>query len=163
MLIYQILILLQAIAPGFLADIGIPDAWITSAPMVIVMVLIMLSVGFKTTSSLRTIIWTILIPQSRKAVTTIFRKEGRKRIYARLRNVDDPPDPYVSTQFVAALCYALVLTVPVLLWMALSRGIVLPVIRGLAVLLNRSQPAHPLRWAAFGLFLIGFHFDLLAS
>jgi hypothetical protein len=30
-------------------------------------------------------------------------------------------------------------------------------------LLNREQPGHPARWIAFILFLVGFHFDLLAS
>jgi hypothetical protein len=30
-------------------------------------------------------------------------------------------------------------------------------------LLDREQPGHPARWIAFLLFIVGFHFDLLAS
>ncbi|MGW9478230.1 hypothetical protein ACWGRK_08690 [Saccharomonospora azurea] len=33
----------------------------------------------------------------------------------------------------------------------------------IANLMNRSQSAHPLRWAAFVMFVVGFMFDLLAS
>jgi hypothetical protein len=35
--------------------------------------------------------------------------------------------------------------------------------RPLAGLLDKAQPGHLLRWVAFVLFLLGFHFDLLAS
>jgi hypothetical protein len=36
-------------------------------------------------------------------------------------------------------------------------------LRPLAWLLDRGNPGHPIRWFAFALFVIGFHFDLLAS
>lgn len=42
-------------------------------------------------------------------------------------------------------------------------GFCIPVSRGLAVLLDRARPAHPARWVAFVLFIVGFHFDMLAS
>jgi len=48
-------------------------------------------------------------------------------------------------------------------WALVIYGFCLPVSHGLAALLDRTQPAHPLRWVAFGLFVAGFHFDLLAS
>jgi len=30
-------------------------------------------------------------------------------------------------------------------------------------LLGEGRDGHPLRWLAFGLFVVGFHFDLLGS
>ncbi|NKE60477.1 hypothetical protein FXN61_28285 [Lentzea sp. PSKA42] len=37
------------------------------------------------------------------------------------------------------------------------------VLRPLAWLLDREQPGYHVRWFGFGLFVAGFHFDLLAS
>lgn len=48
-------------------------------------------------------------------------------------------------------------------WVIFIYGMCLPASRGLAFLLDRARPAHPARWLAFGLFLVGFHFDFLAS
>jgi hypothetical protein len=62
------------------------------------------------------------------------------------------------------LIIAMLLVLLVLLpWAVVIYGICLPVSRGLAALLDRSRPAHPLRWLAVGLFIVGFQFDLLAS
>ncbi|WP_214322029.1 hypothetical protein [Nonomuraea sediminis] len=48
-------------------------------------------------------------------------------------------------------------------WTLVIYGLCLPVAYGLAFLLDRARPAHPARWFALGLFLVGFLFDFLAS
>jgi hypothetical protein len=63
----------------------------------------------------------------------------------------------------AFIVAGIVLLVILLPWAVFIYGICLPLSKGLAALLDRARPAHPLRWAAFFLFIAGFHFDLLAS
>lgn len=46
---------------------------------------------------------------------------------------------------------------------ALICGLCVPLLRGTAFLLDRARPAHPARVVAAVLFIIGFHFDFLAS
>lgn len=53
--------------------------------------------------------------------------------------------------------------IPMLLWIAITRGLLIPLANGLAWALDRNRPGHPLRWLAFVLFIIGFGLDLLAS
>ena len=53
--------------------------------------------------------------------------------------------------------------VPIVLWVGLSRGLLLPLVNALARAFDRTRPGHPLRWSAFVLFIVGFQFDLLAS
>jgi len=53
--------------------------------------------------------------------------------------------------------------VPIVLWVVISRGLLLPLVNGLARVFDRARPGHPLRWGAFALFIVGFQFDLLAS
>jgi hypothetical protein len=48
-------------------------------------------------------------------------------------------------------------------WAVFIYGLCLPVSRFLAFLLDRTRPAHPARWLAFVLFVVGFHFDFLAT
>lgn len=59
--------------------------------------------------------------------------------------------------------FFIVAAVPVGLWFAVSRGLLVPLVSGLSAVFDRAQPGHPLRWGAFALFVIGFQFDLLAS
>lgn len=61
------------------------------------------------------------------------------------------------------LVATLVVGIVLLPWLLFIYAFCVPVSRGLAWLLDRTQPAHPLRWAAMVLFVVGFHFDLLAS
>ncbi|MGI5503599.1 hypothetical protein [Lentzea sp. CA-135723] len=66
--------------------------------------------------------------------------------------------------FVPVVAVAALLAGAVLLpWLVFIYGLCVPVSRGAAWLLDRGRPAHPLRWAALVLFVIGFQFDLLAS
>ena len=58
---------------------------------------------------------------------------------------------------------ALVAGAILLPWLLFIYAFCVPLSRGLAWLLDRAKPAHPLRWIAVLLFVIGFHFDLLAS
>ncbi|MEU5864025.1 hypothetical protein ABZ815_22830 [Nonomuraea sp. NPDC047529] len=51
------------------------------------------------------------------------------------------------------------LVIPGLLFVLLAMG----AFDTLAALLDRARPAHALRWIALVLFLVGFHFDFLAS
>ncbi len=67
---------------------------------------------------------------------------------------------FLAPPLIAATILVTLLLLP---WAVAVYGICLPASRGLAVLLDRSRPAHPLRWVAMGLFVAGFHFDLLAS
>lgn len=53
--------------------------------------------------------------------------------------------------------------IPMLLWIAITRGLLIPLADGLAWALDRNEPGHPLRWVAFVLFIIGVGLDLLAS
>ncbi|WP_285644460.1 hypothetical protein [Lentzea sp. NBRC 102530] len=53
--------------------------------------------------------------------------------------------------------------VPMLVWLAITRGFLIPLANGLAWALVRNRPGHPLRWAALVLFVTGFGLDLLAS
>ena len=53
--------------------------------------------------------------------------------------------------------------VPIVLWVVVSRGLLLPLVNGLVRAFDRTRPGHPLRWSAFVLFIVGFQFDLLAS
>ncbi|MEV5889507.1 hypothetical protein [Nonomuraea fuscirosea] len=48
-------------------------------------------------------------------------------------------------------------------WVVFIYGLCLPGSRGLAFLLDRTRPAHPARWLAVVLFVVGFHFDFLAT
>ncbi|MCA1604302.1 MAG: hypothetical protein LC775_02190 [Acidobacteria bacterium] len=77
--------------------------------------------------------------------------EGRKRINQAMS---------FGPIIMIGVLLALLILLP---WAVFIYGICLPVSRGLAAVLDRSRPAHPLRWLAFSLFVIGFHFDLLAS
>ncbi|MEV5721802.1 hypothetical protein AB0L41_48800 [Amycolatopsis mediterranei] len=52
---------------------------------------------------------------------------------------------------------------PLGVWLALTRGVLLPIVSGLVKVFDRPEPGRPLRWVAFFLFLIGFGLDLLAS
>lgn len=52
---------------------------------------------------------------------------------------------------------------PLVVWLALTRGVLLPIVSGLVKVFDRPEPGRPLRWVAFFLFLVGFGFDLLAS
>jgi hypothetical protein len=63
----------------------------------------------------------------------------------------------------AALIAIVTFTILVLPWALFIYGLCLPLSRGLAFLLDRARPAHPARWVAFFLFVVGFHFDFLAS
>jgi hypothetical protein len=56
------------------------------------------------------------------------------------------------------LLYIAILARSLLLWMA---GLLL--VRPTAWLLGQDQPGYHIKWFCFALFLIGFHFDLLAS
>lgn len=62
-----------------------------------------------------------------------------------------------------AIAAAVVILAILLPWAVFIYGVCLPLSRGLATLLSRMEPSHPLRWIAFTIFVIGFHFDLLAS
>jgi hypothetical protein len=62
-----------------------------------------------------------------------------------------------------AIAAAVVILTILLPWAIFIYGICLPASRGLAALLSRMGSAHPLRWIAFIIFVVGFHFDLLAS
>ncbi|MEU5695443.1 hypothetical protein [Actinosynnema sp. NPDC020468] len=62
--------------------------------------------------------------------------------------------------------YLLVLVVsgvPMLAWIAVTRGLLIPLVNGLARAFDRTDPGHPLRRVAFVLFVVGFGLDLLAS
>jgi hypothetical protein len=62
------------------------------------------------------------------------------------------------------LPFLLVGGIPVLLWIAVTRGFLIPVVVGLAKSFgDPNHPGHLLRWIAFVLFVIGFGLDLLAS
>jgi hypothetical protein len=65
--------------------------------------------------------------------------------------------------YAAKAPFFIVAAVPVGLWVAVSRGLLVPLVNGLSTIFDRAQPGHPLRWGAFVLFVIGFQFDLLAS
>jgi hypothetical protein len=53
--------------------------------------------------------------------------------------------------------------IPMLLWIAITRGLLIPLANGLAWALARNRPGHPLRWAALVFFITGVGLDLLAS
>lgn len=57
----------------------------------------------------------------------------------------------------------LVSGIPMVIWIAVTRGLLIPLTSGLAKAFDRTNPGHPLRWLAFALFIVGFGFDLLAS
>ena len=78
------------------------------------------------------------------------RDRGRRGRRGVLRHVDRLPSLIVGA-------------VPIALWVVVSRGLLLPLVNGLARAFDRSRPGHPLRWSAFVLFVLGFQFDLLAS
>ncbi|WP_439380751.1 hypothetical protein [Amycolatopsis lexingtonensis] len=59
--------------------------------------------------------------------------------------------------------FLLVGGIPILLWVAVTRGLLIPLTYGLVRAFDRTHPGHPLRWAAFVLFVAGFGLDLLAS
>jgi hypothetical protein len=61
------------------------------------------------------------------------------------------------------LPFLLVGGIPVLLWIAVARGLLIPVSDGLTKAFGGKRPGHPLRWIAFVLFVVGFGLDLLAS
>jgi hypothetical protein len=63
----------------------------------------------------------------------------------------------------ATLLSILIGAVVLLPWLAFIHLFVVPTCKALAWLLNQDRPAHVLRWVAFVLFIVGFHFDLLAS
>jgi len=63
----------------------------------------------------------------------------------------------------AMLLSILIGAVVLLPWLAFIHLFVVPTCKALAWLLNQDRPAHVLRWVAFVLFIVGFHFDLLAS
>jgi hypothetical protein len=70
----------------------------------------------------------------------------------------------VAFFFAPAVVLILVLLAVVLSpWLAFIYLLLVPAARILAWLLDRNRPAHPVRWLALVMFVVGFHFDLLAS
>ena len=66
--------------------------------------------------------------------------------------------------FAPAVFIILALLAVVLLpWLAFIYLVLVPAARGLAWLLDRKSPAHPARWLAVAMFIVGSFFDLLAS
>jgi hypothetical protein len=63
----------------------------------------------------------------------------------------------------AVIVAGLAVVVLLLPWIVFIYAVCLPVSRGLAALLDSARPAHPLRWIALAMFVVGFHLDLLAS
>ncbi|MEU8356490.1 hypothetical protein AB0C27_10820 [Nonomuraea sp. NPDC048882] len=62
-----------------------------------------------------------------------------------------------------ALIAAIAVGLLLLPWLIFIYGLCVPLSRGIGWLLDRHRPAHPARWIALVLFIVGFHFDLLAS
>lgn len=79
-----------------------------------------------------------------------------------VRRRDDRKGRGRIIRYVDRLPLIIVSLVPIALWVALSRGLLL-IVNVIARAFDRTRPGHPLRWSAFTLFLVGFHFDLLAS
>lgn len=76
---------------------------------------------------------------------------------------EDRQEAEGSLFLLAYLPFLLVGGIPMLLWIAVTQGALIPLADRLAKAFDRALPGHPLRLLAFVLFVVGFGLDLLAS